>query len=332
MATRHKSFSANRPRSRESQRSGLTDGHRSRLQEVQNTTGFYSGRALPKDTEDTIQVLNLTGNQIEHIPVWLAKRLKSLRIFRCAKNNIGSFSEISKLRPLQDLSQVSFAENPVTKVPHYRSFVIFQLRTLDILDGQPISNEEREAAQNRFSQDELEHLEKIISEQEEKLSTLEDQHNKSLHEVTVRQEEQKTWKKQQKEKEKQLEEMRNEMKAKDDLLKRKTMELTKACEKNYELEQELAFFKIDSKFGSLGQVPPTYDMEDYDGENDLIGESPYIGRARYQKNQYAFEKNLAPKGQPIRIQQLAGSSDIGASPSFLRDSPQQADQSTGLRW
>ncbi|CAH1781508.1 unnamed protein product, partial [Owenia fusiformis] len=110
------------------------------------------------------------------------------------------------------------------------------------------------------------------------------------------------------------------------------MELTKACEKHYELEQELAFFKIDSKFGSLGQVPPTYDMEDYDGENDLIGESPYIGRARYQKNQYAFKKNLASKGQPIRIQQLAGSSDIGASPSFLRDSPQQADHSTGASY
>ena len=38
-------------------------------------------------------------------------------------------------------------------------------------------------------------------------------------------------------------------------LKRKTAELTKACEKHYELEQELAFYKIDHKFDQLGKVP-----------------------------------------------------------------------------
>ncbi|CAH1803400.1 unnamed protein product, partial [Owenia fusiformis] len=65
MATRHKSFSANRPRSREGKRSGLNDGHRSRLQEVQNTTGYYSGRALPKDTEDTIQGFKDSINELK---------------------------------------------------------------------------------------------------------------------------------------------------------------------------------------------------------------------------------------------------------------------------
>lgn len=38
-------------------------------------------------------------------------------------------------------------------------------------------------------------------------------------------------------------------------LKRKTGELTKACEKHYELEQELAFYKIDHKFDQLGKIP-----------------------------------------------------------------------------
>ena len=35
-----------------------------------------------------LQHLNLTGNQIEFIPVWLAKKLKLLRSFRIAKNEI----------------------------------------------------------------------------------------------------------------------------------------------------------------------------------------------------------------------------------------------------
>ena len=39
-------------------------------------------------------------------------------------------------------------------------------------------------------------------------------------------------------------------------LKRKTAELTKACEKHYELEQELAFYKIDHKFDTLGKPRP----------------------------------------------------------------------------
>ncbi len=38
-------------------------------------------------------------------------------------------------------------------------------------------------------------------------------------------------------------------------LKRKTAELAQACEKHYELEQELAFYKIDHKFEQLGKVP-----------------------------------------------------------------------------
>ena len=43
-------------------------------------------------TLTNIQMLNLNGNQIEHIPNWLPKKLKALRTFRIAKNNIQSVS------------------------------------------------------------------------------------------------------------------------------------------------------------------------------------------------------------------------------------------------
>lgn len=33
------------------------------------------------------------------------------------------------------------------------------------------------------------------------------------------------------------------------------MELTRACQKQYELEQELAFYKIDAKFEPLNYYP-----------------------------------------------------------------------------
>jgi len=38
-------------------------------------------------------------------------------------------------------------------------------------------------------------------------------------------------------------------------LKQKTVELTQACQKHYELEQELAFHKIDVKFEPLPFYP-----------------------------------------------------------------------------
>ena len=37
-----------------------------------------------------LQVLNLTGNKIQHIPVWLAKRLRALRTLHLGKNNLQS--------------------------------------------------------------------------------------------------------------------------------------------------------------------------------------------------------------------------------------------------
>ena len=40
----------------------------------------------------SLQILNLTGNNIERIPGWIGKKLKSLRVFRIAKNRIESVS------------------------------------------------------------------------------------------------------------------------------------------------------------------------------------------------------------------------------------------------
>jgi Leucine-rich repeat (LRR) protein len=39
-----------------------------------------------------LQVLNLTGNQIESIPAWFPKKLRALRVFKIAKNQIQSVS------------------------------------------------------------------------------------------------------------------------------------------------------------------------------------------------------------------------------------------------
>lgn len=40
-----------------------------------------------------LQILNMSGNLIEHIPIWMGKRLKSLRAFHVGRNRLESVSE-----------------------------------------------------------------------------------------------------------------------------------------------------------------------------------------------------------------------------------------------
>ena len=73
------------------------------------------------------------------------------------------------------------------------------------------------------------------------------------------------------------------------LLKRKTAELAAACEKHYSLEQELAFFKIDAKFDSLGRPPqPHADTDESVGS--VVGESPYVGQGRFTEKMRERER------------------------------------------
>lgn len=44
-------------------------------------------------------------------------------------------------------------------------------------------------------------------------------------------------------------------------LNSKSAELSKACEKHYQLEQELAFYKLDAKFDEMWKVPSLISQE-----------------------------------------------------------------------
>ncbi|XP_056011092.1 centriolin-like isoform X6 [Ostrea edulis] len=242
-----------------------------------------------------LQVLNLTGNKVTHIPIWLAKRLRALRTLHLGKNNLQSLSELAKLKPLPDLTQLTVAENPVAQLPHYRQYLVFHLRTLEVLDSQPVTERDRQMARDRFEQDELERLEKQVEEDDSRLRKLEEEKNLSAHESSLLKAQQDEYLRQQRMSMDKMKDMERELAAKDELLKKKTSELNKACEKHYQLEQELAFFKIDSKFDSLGKSPSSFHTEGDDSGG--LGESPYIGRARYKANQYTRDSDLSGSPQ-----------------------------------
>uniref|UniRef100_A0A8C7QND5 Centriolin n=1 Tax=Oncorhynchus mykiss TaxID=8022 RepID=A0A8C7QND5_ONCMY len=229
----------------------------------------------------SLQLLNLSSNDIEHVPLWLAKKLRSLQTLNLQRNKISSLHELSRLKPLKNLTELTLAENPIANLPHYRLFLVFHLRSLETLDGQPISQEEREQAPQRFQMEEIERLEqdlecrvaeigRLQSEQVAAVEELEQQ-EELIDQLQLKSLQQQHCQAQQEQ----------ELDTKTELLKQKTVELTRACQKQYELEQELAFQKIDAKFEPYPYYP--------DHAESLLGESPYIGKARHKRNAVASD-------------------------------------------
>ncbi|KAM6371902.1 centriolin [Pluvialis apricaria] len=286
-----------------------------------------------------LQKLNLAGNEIDHIPVWVGKKLRSLRILNLKQNKVSSLHDIAKLKPLQDLTSLFLADNPVLSLPHYRLYTIFHLRALENLDGQPVTNHDRQEALERFNLEEVEKLERELENTIKEMENLklsqskvleqlhhQDEVNKSLREKTLQQKQS-------------YEDLQRDLGTKNELLvywfvtvpfpqslysslkscfplsigvllhvlpqlKQKTMELTRACQKQYELEQELAFYKIDAKFEPLNYFP----SEDVELDN-VPGESPYIGKARYKRNMFIREGYIAHKAQQMEIRKMQPDED-----------------------
>ncbi|KAM3911358.1 centriolin isoform 1-T2 [Leptodactylus fuscus] len=244
----------------------------------------------------SLQKLNLSANEIEHIPAWMGKKLKALRVLNLGQNVISSLQDVSRLKPLKDLMSLSLADNPVASLPHYRHYVIFHLRSLTTLDGQMITKQERQEAHARFNLEEMEKLETDVEKKVKEIEDLQAQKAKVLSELHNQDQLNKTLREEVQKHKKNYKELEREMDTKSEILKQKTLELTRACQKQYELEQELAFYKIDAKFEPLGYLT----SEEADAE-DAPGESPYIGKARYKRNLYVQEDYLPQTAQQAQV-------------------------------
>lgn len=87
------------------------------------------------------------------------------------------------MRGLPNLTYLTVAGNPLCDMPHYRPYIIYHLRSLDVLDGKRISQEERAEADRRFDQQEVDALHTEVYELREKYEQLQDEHNKSLNDL-----------------------------------------------------------------------------------------------------------------------------------------------------
>lgn len=246
-----------------------------------------------------LQKLNLAGNEIEHIPAWLGKKLKCLRVLNLKANKISSLQDVSKLKPLQDLTSLILAENPVVTLPHYLQFTIFHLRSLESLEGRPVTTQDRQEAFERFSLEEVERLERDLEKKMMETEELKSKQAQFLEEIKNQDKLNRSLKEEAMLQKQSCEELESNLTTKNELLRQKTMELTRACQKQYELEQELAFYKIDAKFEPLNYYPSEY--VDVDKAPD---ESPYIGKSRYKRNMFATESYIVDNAQPVEIKRM----------------------------
>ncbi|KAM9062793.1 centriolin isoform 4-T4 [Sarcophilus harrisii] len=246
-----------------------------------------------------LQKLNLAGNEIDHIPFWFGKKLRSLRVLNLKDNKISSLQEVSKLKSLSDLTSLILEGNPVVQLPHYHLYTIFHLRSLESLDDQPVTSRERQESFDRFDLEEIERLERDLEKKTKETEELKNKQAHFLEEMKSQNEINRSLKEEAAQHKHRYKELQSNLNTKNELLKQKTMELTRACQKQYELEQELAFYKIDAKFEPLNYYPPEY-AENY----DVPGESPYIGKSRYKRNMYTTEGYIGDNAQPIQIQKM----------------------------
>ncbi|KAL8174389.1 UNVERIFIED_CONTAM: hypothetical protein K2H54_043680 [Gekko kuhli] len=246
-----------------------------------------------------LQKLNLAGNEIEHIPVWMGKKLWSLRTLNLRQNKIFSLHEVAKLKSLKDLTSLFLADNPIVNLPHYRLHTIFHLRSLEELDGQPVTNCDRDEAVLRFNIEEIETLETDLAKTMKEMEDLKNKQTSLLEQLQQQDNLNKSLKQKNIQQKQSYKDLESELETKNELLKQKTVELTRACQKQYELEQELTFYKIDAKFEPLGYYPE----EDVELDN-VPSESPYIGKARYKRNMFAVEGYIPNKAHKMQVGRL----------------------------
>ncbi|XP_063265428.1 centriolin isoform X2 [Prinia subflava] len=268
-----------------------------------------------------LQKLNLAGNEIEHIPVWVGKKLRSLRSLNLKHNKVSSLHDIAKLKPLQDLTSLFLAENPVASLPHYCLYTIFHLRALENLDGQPVTDHDRQEALERFNLEEVEKLERELENTKKDMENLKLNQSKVLEQLQLQDKLNKSLKEKAVQQRQSFEELQRDLGTKNELLKQKTVELTRACQKQYELEQELAFYKIDAKFEPLNYFP----SEEVELDN-VPGESPYIGKARYKRNMFIKEGYIPDKAQQLQLGKVQQEEDDSCRKPYLESHLQSLDK------
>ncbi|KAJ1994722.1 U2 snRNP complex subunit [Dimargaris cristalligena] len=98
-----------------------------------------------------LRTLLISNNRVRTIEPNFAQKVPQLETLVLTKNLISHLVDLEPLRGLPYLQYLSLLDNPVTKEKHYRSWVIWRLPSVRVLDFQRIKQKERQDAAKLFS-------------------------------------------------------------------------------------------------------------------------------------------------------------------------------------
>ena len=254
-----------------------------------------------------LTVLDVSYNQIQRVPTYLPKKLTALRELYLAGNKLVSLPDVIKLRSLTGLIHFSVEDNPLSKLPHYRGMIVYGMPTLELLDGDPISKEEKAESGVRYARETLElheaellllreRLQGVETELEETLKARDrleksDTHNRS--ELQVKTEENRR--------------LDDELTAQRRLMEQKTNEMNRVMSGRLQLENELSFYKLDSKVENSRYTDLYHPNFNLDSENSDMEEIPYLGQARFMQSTTVHRTYHPDMSRPAHYEAMPGS-------------------------
>lgn len=109
-----------------------------------------------------IKCLLLNNNRIVRLGEGLEKNLPNLETLVLTGNQIQELADLDPLMSLKTLKTLSLLHNPVTALQYYRSYVVYRLPHLRLLDFRKIKLKEREDAAALFKSKKGKELQKEI--------------------------------------------------------------------------------------------------------------------------------------------------------------------------
>jgi len=98
-----------------------------------------------------LTTLLLNNNRIAKISDGLSQFIPKLSNLMLTNNKLSKFEDVKALSQFKNLNNLSLVHNPVSKLTHYRLYVIYLLPRLKILDFTKIKPQEKKDATRRFA-------------------------------------------------------------------------------------------------------------------------------------------------------------------------------------
>ncbi|KNE67453.1 hypothetical protein AMAG_11916 [Allomyces macrogynus ATCC 38327] len=117
-----------------------------KLQKVYLAGNQISSIAFLKDKAQ-LELIHLRDNTIASLADLHDSSLAKVTYLNLRNNKIADFDEIDHLRSLKSLTKLVLRENPIAELDNYRHNIIYRLPSLQVLDKEAITVDEREESE-----------------------------------------------------------------------------------------------------------------------------------------------------------------------------------------